>query len=87
MFEEDRELRFDAIVGGWTWLSFDLIDGETPFKLRDYVAPEVVFLDDARLGTNFLSENQPGGKGIHWHDVLSRWHCGVDELGSKFLGE
>ena len=87
VFEEDRKLRFDAIAGGWAWLSFDLIGGETQFKLGDYVAPEVVFRDDARLGTNLLSEDRPGGKRIHWHDVLSRWHCGVDELRSKFLGE
>ena len=35
IFENGRELRFDAVAGGWTWFSLELIGGKTVFKLRD----------------------------------------------------
>ncbi|MCY4094885.1 MAG: hypothetical protein OXG05_07120 [Gammaproteobacteria bacterium] len=86
VFEEGRELRFDAVAGGWTWFSLDSIDGETMFKLRDYMAPDLIVPDDARTGTDSLAEEQPGGEGTHWQGVLSGWHCGVDDLRSEFSG-
>lgn len=87
VFEEGRELRFDAVAGGWTWFSLDLIDGETVFKLRDYMAPDLIVPDDARTGSKSLTDDQPGGEGTHWQGVLSGWHCGVDDLRSEFSGK
>lgn len=87
VFAEGRELRFDAVAGGWTWFSLDSIDGETVFKLRDYMAPDLVVPDDVRSGSDSLIEDQPGGEGTHWQGVLSGWHCGVDDLRGEFSGE
>lgn len=87
IFEEGRELRFDAVAGGWTWFSLDSVDGETVFKLRDYMAPDLIIPDDARASSNLLLEDQPGGEGTHWQGVLSGWHCGVDDLRSEFSSE
>ena len=87
VIEVGRELRFDAVAGGWTWFSLDSINGETVFRLRDYMAPELVIPDDARVRANVRSEDQPGGAGTHWQGVLSGWHCGVDDLRGEFSGE
>ncbi|MCY4128487.1 MAG: hypothetical protein OXG15_04505 [Gammaproteobacteria bacterium] len=87
VYAEGRELRFDAVAGGWTWFSLDSITGKTVFKLRDYMAPDLVVPDDARSGSNSLSEDQPGGEGTHWQGVLSGWHCGVGDLRGEFSGK
>ena len=87
IFENGRELRFDAVTGGWTWFSLELVDGKTVFKLRDYMAPQLVIPADARSDSEPLTEDQPGGEGTHWQGVLSGWHCGVDDLRGEFSGE
>lgn len=87
IYEEGRELRFDAVAGGWTWFSLESVDGETVFNLRDYMAPDLIVPDDARIGSNSLLDDQPGGEGTHWQGVLAGWHCGVDDLRGEFSGE
>lgn len=87
VFEEGRELRFDAVAGGWTWFSLEMIDGETVFTLRDYMAPDLIVPDDVRTGSAARIDDQPGGEGTHWQGVLSGWHCGVDDLRCQFSGD
>ena len=83
-YEEGREIRFDAVAGGWTWFSLIPRGDETEFQLRDYMAPDLVIPDDARSADQSLQEDQPGGPGTHWQGVLSGWHCGVDDLRALF---
>ena len=87
VFEEGRELRFDAVAGGWTWFSLDSVDGETVFRLRDYIPPNFVVPDEIQRDWRSLDDAQPGGEGTHWQGVLAGWHCGVDTLVDSFIGQ
>lgn len=88
VFEEGRELRFDAVKGGWTWFSLASVEGSTVFTLRDYMAPELVIPDEIRSSADVarLKDDQPGGEGTHWQGVLAGWHTGVDDLRGLFSG-
>lgn len=86
VFEEGREIRFDAVAGGWTWFRLHQEDGKTVFRLWDYLPPDFVVPDDVSRGATDLTSIQPGGAGTHWQGVLAGWHSGLDELAST-LGE
>ena len=87
IFEEGRELRFDAVAGGWTWFSLASIDGETVFTLRDYLPPDFVVPEHLQSESSSLADVQPGGEGTHWQGVLAGWHSGVDTLQDLFTEE
>ena len=87
IFEEGRELRFDAVAGGWTWFSLDSKDGKTVFTLRDYLPPDFVIPESLQSESSSLSDIQPGGEGTHWQGVLAGWHSGVDALQDLFSAE
>ncbi|MYD44431.1 MAG: hypothetical protein F4W90_11150 [Gammaproteobacteria bacterium] len=85
VFERGREIRFDAVAGGWTWFSLKPIDDrQTEFMLRDYMAPDYVVADEIRRHPDDLERDQPGGIGTHWQGVLAGWHTGTDTLQDLF---
>ena len=86
LFEEGKEIRFDAVAGGWTWFRLHSEDDRTIFRLWDYLPPDFVVPDDVRGDEEDLSEVQPGGSGTHWQGVLAGWHSGLDQLTTEFNG-
>lgn len=86
IFEHGREIRFDAVAGGWTWFRLASIDGETVFTLLDFMAPDYVVPPEIRRHHDSLDTDQPGGQGTHWQGVLAGWHQGMDTLQDTFSG-